>query len=125
MLVFFFFFNSVPLPVVTAILSSQVIFAGSSLNVTCVAQFDDTVDAPLIIDIMCASSGDIIEPDHSVQMESYTQYTRTFTIENIKKSQEYTCAFMPPYSELSAMYILMPQNGLISASVNVSISEYS
>ena len=74
---------------------------------------------------MFASSVDIIEPDHSVQMESYTQYTRTFTIENIKESQEYTCTFIPPYSELSAMYILMYENDSIYASVNVLISEYN
>ena len=110
----------------TAIPPSQAIFAGSSPSVTCVAEFDDTVDVPLIFMIMFSTGNDIVESDYSVQMESYMRYTRTFTIENIQKSQEYNCAFMPPYSELSPTYILMPQIDLmdsIIASVNVLISE--
>ena len=112
----------------TAIPPSQAIFAGSSPNVTCVAEFDDTVDIPLMFMITFSTGNDIIVSDYSVQMESYMRYTRTFTIENVQKSQEYNCAFMPPYSELSPMYILMPQNDLMAsifASVNISISEYS
>ena len=117
----------VPLPsAATAIPPSQAIFAGSSPNITCVAEFDNTVDVPLILNIVLAGS-DPVETDYLVQMESYMRYTRTFTIENIQESQEYTCAILSLYSELSPMYILVHHTDLmdsIIASVNVSISEY-
>ena len=112
----------------SAIPPSQAIFAGSSPNVTCVAEFDDTVDVPLVLDIMFSTVGTIIESEYSVHMESYTRYTRTFTIKNIQATQEYTCAVLPPYSELPSSYILMVEGGFMSlvyACLNVSISEYS
>ena len=107
----------------TAIPPSQAIFAGSSPNVTCVAEFDDTVDIPLMFMITFSTGNDVIKSDYSVQMESYMRYMKTFTIENITKSQEYKCAFTSPFSGLSALYILVYQNDIITASVNVLISE--
>ena len=108
----------------TAIPPSQAIFSGSSPNVTCVAEFDDTVDVPLVVGIMFGTIEDLIDSDYSVHMESYTRYTRTFTIKNLQHNLEYICVFPPPYSELSAPYILMDLNSSMAyAYVNVSISK--
>ena len=112
----------------TAIPPSQSIFAGSSPNVTCVAEFDDTVDVPLILIIMFSTGYTLIESEYSVHMESYTRYTRTFTIKKIQATEEYTCAVLPPYTELPSPYILMHPGGLLAsvyAHLNVPISEYS
>jgi hypothetical protein len=106
---------------VTAIQSIQPIFPGSSPNVTCVAELDDTVDVPLVVTIMFGTTELPIDSDYSVHMESYTRYTRTFTIENIRESQEYICVFMLLYSDPS---ILLPQNmSVFDISLNVSISK--
>ena len=110
----------------TAIQPMRAIFPGSSLNVTCLAEFDDTVDVPLIVNITFGSGEELIDSDYPVHMESYTRYARTFTIKNIRESQEYTCAFLLLYSELSALYILMHQNDSMAsvyAYLNVSISK--
>ena len=112
----------------SAIPPSQAIFAGSSPNVTCVAEFDGTVDVPLILSIIFSTGDTNIESEYSIHMESYTRYTRTFTIKNIEATQEYTCAVLPPHTELPSSYILMVEGGLsasVYARLNVSISEYS
>ena len=77
-------YNIAPLPSVSAIPPSQAVFNGSSFNVTCVAEFDDTVDVPLIIHIMFTTRKYVIDTDYAVNMESHTRYTRTFTIENFQ-----------------------------------------
>ena len=110
----------------TAIQPMQPIFHESSPNVTCVAEFDDTVDVPLVVDITFGTSEDLIDSDYSVHIENYTRYTKTFTIRNIRESQEYICAFLILYSKLPALYILMHQNSSMAsvyAHLNVSISK--
>lgn len=108
----------------TAIQPLQAIFPGSSPNVTCVAEFDDAVNVPLIVNIMFGTSEDLIDSDYLVRMESYTRYTRTFTIKNLQRNLQYICIFLTLYSELSAPYILMQQNSSMAyAYVNVSVSK--
>jgi hypothetical protein len=114
---------------VTAIQSMQPIFPGSSPNVTCVAEFDDTVDVPLDATIILYRNNEHqIDSDYSVHRESNARYTKTFTINNIRESQEYTCVFVLIYSEPSVLYILLPQNSSMTSTtfhafLNVSISK--
>ena len=118
-----------PPPNVTAIQSIQPIFPGSSPNVTCVAEFDDTVDVPLDVTIILFGTNERqISSNYLVHMESYARYTRTFTIKNIEESQEYTCVFYNiQYTEPTVLYIksFLPQNSsvLYYASLNISISK--
>ena len=110
----------------TAIQPSQAIFVGSSPSFTCVAEFDDTVDVPLVVSIVAFADQQIIRSDYSVQAEGYRRYTRTFTIKNVQPNLEYVCVFSPPYSELSASYILMDQNNSMASVhvfVDISISK--
>ena len=117
--------NTAPLPNVSFIPPSQAIFVGSSPNVTCVAEFDDTVDVPLTVDI--AVTGSAINPDNPVHMENYKRYTKTFTIKNIQASHEYRCFFSPPYySELSPLNSILMTSTMapLLISLNVSISKW-
>ena len=109
----------------TAILPSQAIFAGSSPNVTCVVEFDDTVDIPLVIDFQfVVADGEIFKYDYPAHMESYRQYRQTFTISNIQTNQQYTCVSQPPsISGVSPMNILIHQMDLIITYFNISISK--
>ena len=108
-----------------AIQSIQTIFPGSSPNVTCVAEFDDTVDVPLNINITFGTGSSLIDSNYSVHMESSTRYTRTFTIKNIQDNEEYNCVFLLLYnSEPSISYIVLLQNiSMFDASLNVLISK--
>ena len=117
--------NIVPLPAVTATLSSQPIFAGSSLNVTCVAEFNDTVDLPLIIKFVFFVDDNImdLEYDNPAHMESYTKYRDTFTINNIQADRVCACALQPPISVSPVVSILIGQVNQVVAYVNVSISK--
>ena len=111
----------VPIPVVSIVLPSQAIFAGSSPNVTCVAEFNNTVDVPLNINIMFGMREQNLTM-YSVHMESYIRYTRTFTVNSIQENHEYRCAVYPPYySELS--YILTHEVGPLYAYGNIPISK--
>jgi hypothetical protein len=112
----------VPIPLITVIPPSQAIFVGSSPNVTCVAEFNDTVDVPLVVTIILATSALLIDSDYSVHMESYARYTRIFTIKNIRESQTYFCGVYPYYSELS-LHILMHQLDQVYAYREISISK--
>ena len=120
--------NIVPLPAVTATLSSQPIFAGSSPNVTCVAEFNDTVDLPLIIRFGFSVDGSLMDLnyDNPAHMESYTKYRDTFTINNIQADQVCACV-LQPHDSLSVlspvMNILIDQMNQIVAHINVSISK--
>ena len=109
----------------SAIPPSQAVFNGSSFNITCVVEFNDTVDVPLIINIMLATSKNAIDDDYAVNMESRTRYTRTFTIENFQYNEEYICTFLPPFSELLPLYILTYDMATdqVYALVNVMISK--
>ena len=108
----------------TATVSSQAIFAGSSPNVTCVLKFDDTVDVPLVVNILFLAGGNYnMDSDYPVHMESYTRYTKTFT-STVQPNQEYLCVFQPPYMTVSTLYILIPQpNSVITYDVNIPISK--
>ena len=122
------FITVAPLPNVTAIQPIQPIFPGSSPNVTCVTEFDDTVDVPLDIIIMFGTSSSSIDSDYSVHMESSSRYTKTFTIKNIQDSEEYICVFLLLYSEPSISYIFFPKTSqnisIFYVSLNVSISKF-
>ena len=115
----------VPIPIVTIVLPSQAVFVGSSPNVTCVAEFNDTVDVPLNINITFGMREQnlIIDSDYSVHMRSYTRYTRNFTVNNIQENHEYACVIYPPYSELSSIYILLHEVGPLYAYGNIQISK--
>ena len=102
-------------------LPSQAIFTGSSPNITCVAEFDNSVDLPLNMNITFTVDGKPIYSGHSVHMESYMHYTRTFTVENVQAFQAGICSFSSSY-ELSA-FILEHQMDPIYANVNISISK--
>ena len=118
----------VPTPVVTVILPTQDIFVGSSPSVTCVAEFDESVDLPVNITIMYTIPGDgqtIIESIDSVHMENSMRYTRTFTIDNIQANQMGTCDFQSSYSGLElSEFILDNQMDTTYATVNISISKW-
>ena len=113
----------------TAIQPIQSIFPGSSPNVTCVAEFDDTVDVALDVTIILFGTNEHpTDSDYSVHMESYALYTRIFTIKNIRENQEYTCVFYIQYTEPIMLYIkfFLPQNSSVLyyyTSLNVSISK--
>ena len=117
--------NIAPLPNVSIIPPSQAIFVGSSPNVTCVAEFDDTVDVPLVVNIAVYADGSAINPDYPVHMESYRRYTKTFTVKNIQANQEYLCVFLPQLSEVSPLNILMTSvMESLHVSLTVSISKW-
>lgn len=109
---------------VTAILPSQAIFVGSSPNVTCVLEFDSTVDVPLVVDILFVPAAEhfLIDSDYPVHMESFTRYTRVFTISNIQSTQVSACVFHLPYNERSS-FILVHQMDSVTTYVNISISK--
>lgn len=109
----------------TAIPPSQAIFAGSSPNITCVAEFDDTVDVPLVINFQfVVTDGQIFNFDYPAHMESYRQYRQTFTINNIQTNQQYACVSLAPLiSGVSPMYILIHQMDSVITYMNISISK--
>ena len=108
-----------------AILPSQAIFAGSSLNVTCVAEFDGTVDVPLMVDIILwLLPSHEISSDDPVHMENYTRYTRTFVVNNIRARREFICDFSSPYySQLPQLSYVIHRMDRINTFVNISISK--
>ena len=119
----------VPTPVVTAILPDQDIFIGSSPSITCVAEFDESVDLPLNIMITYAIVGDrekSIDSIHSVHMENYMRYTRTFTIDDIQANQMGACSFQPSYSGLKlSEFIFDNPMDIVYTNVNIiSISKW-
>ena len=81
----------------TATLSSQPIFSGSTPNVTCVAEFNDTVDLPLIIRFGFSVDGNLMDLKNAspAHMESYTKYRDTFTINNIQADRVCACVLQP------------------------------
>ncbi len=114
----------------TAILPSQDVFVGSSPSVTCVAEFDESVDLPLniIITFGTVDTGGhkkTIDSIHSVCMENFMRYTRTFTIDNIQTNQMGTCSFQSSYNglELSEL-ILDNQMTPVFANVYILISKW-
>ena len=114
----------VPIPVVTAILPPQDIFIGSSPSVTCVAAFDESVDLPLNIIIMFAVDQTIINSIHSVHMENYMRYTRTFTIDNIQANQMGICSFQSSYRGLELSEFILDNQNRTFANVYVPISKW-
>ena len=116
----------VPTPVVTAILPPQDIFVGSSPSVTCVAEFDESVDFPLNIIIMYYAAGQTVTNSiHSVHMENYMRYTRTFTIDSILANQIGICSFQSSYSGLEPLeFILNNPMDITYANVTISISKW-
>ena len=111
----------------TAILPSRDIFVGSSPTVTCVAEFDESVDLPLNIIIMYAILGDyqiVIDSIHSVYMENSMRYTRTFIIDNIQANQMGICTFQSSYSGLEPLEFILDNPMDISYVFgNISISK--
>ena len=112
----------------TAILPPRDIFVGSSPSVTCVAEFDESVDLPLNITIMYTIPGDgqiIIESIDSVHMENSMRYTRAFTIDNIQANQMGACSFRSLYSGLElSEFILDNQMDRTFVNVHVPISKW-
>ena len=119
------YLNTAPFPIVTAIQPLQALFAGSSPNFTCVAEFDDTVDVPLVVNIAAFADMQNIETDYSVQVESYRRYTKKFTINSLQPNVAFSCVVNPPYSE-STLNILMQNNNITPVAysfVNISVSK--
>ena len=109
----------------TAILPLQDNFVGSSPSVTCVAEFDESVDLPLNIMIMYVVGQIIINSIHSVHMENSMRYTRTFTIDKIPANQMGTCLFQSSYSGLEpSEFILDNPMDITYVNVNISISKW-
>jgi hypothetical protein len=110
---------------VTAVLPPQDVFVGSSPSVTCVAEFDGSVDLPLNIIIIFGVGYSIIDSIHSVRTENYMRYTRTFIIDNIQANQMGTCGFQSSYSGLElSEFILDNQITQVFANVYISISKW-
>ena len=109
----------------TAILPPRDIFVGSSPSVTCVAEFDESVDLSLNITIMYTIPGDSQIIIDSVRMENSMRYTRIFTIDNIQVNQMGTCSSQSSYSGLEPLeFILDNPMDITYASVNISISKW-